>query len=267
MAAARDTRRGARGLTWLDGWAFDLRLAVRALGREQTVTAAATAMLALALNATVYTIVDAMLFRGLPHVQRNDRLLYLQERYASGRGGISYADFEDWREQAQSFEGLAFVGGRSVARRDADGRPIDMRVTTVSASVFGLLGVAPALGRDFVAADEAPGAAPVAMLNHRFWTSRFGGRADVVGSTIRIDGVPATVVGVMPARFDFPMENANDMWVPVTRTPDLLRRGITAGGLTGWGGCARASPSRRRARSSTPSIVGSRPRTPTPIAV
>ena len=77
---------------------------------------------------------------------------------------------------------------------------------TVSANTFGLLGVPPMLGRDFAPADEAPGAAPVAILNYRFWESRFGKRADIVGATVHINGAPATIIGVMPERFDFPTQ-------------------------------------------------------------
>ncbi len=234
IAASKDAHRDSRGLPWLEGLLFDLRLALRGLRRDRTFSLAAIAMLALAigLNVTVSTVMDAMLFRGFPLVKRNDRLVYLQERYRSGMCCISYPDFEDWRAQAQAFEGLAFVGGASITFRDGEGRPIDMRTTTVSANTFGLLGVAPMLGRDFAPADEGLGAAPVAILNYRFWESRFGKRADIVGSTIHINKAPATIIGVMPERFDFPMQVSDDLWMPVAHTPALLQRGLTPDGFT-----------------------------------
>jgi putative ABC transport system permease protein len=170
---AKDAHHDARGLAWLEGVLYDLRLTLRGLRRDRTFTLAAIVMLTLAigLNATVFTVTDAMLFRGYPLVKRNDRLVYLQEHGPSGACCIVYPDFEEWRSQAQSFEGMAFVGGRSITLRDGDGRPIDMRATTLSANTFGLLGVPPMLGRDFTSADEGPGAAPVAILNYRFGTA------------------------------------------------------------------------------------------------
>ena len=234
VQSSTDTHRDSQAMAWLDGLFSDLRFALRGLRRDRAFTLAAIAMLALAigLNVTVFTIMDAMLFRGYPLVKRNDRLVYLQERGPSRVCCMSYADFEEWRGQAQAFEGLAFVAGKAITFRDGEGRPIDMRTTSVSANTFGLLGVAPMLGRDFVPADEAPGAAPVAILNYRFWESRFGKRADIVGTTVHIDGAPATIVGVMPERFDFPLQVQEDFWVPVTQTSELRQRGVTPGGFT-----------------------------------
>ena len=98
-------------------------------------------------------------------VKQNDQLVYLQERYSSGMCCVSYADFEDWRAQARAFEGTAFVASnRPVSFRDSDGRSIDKLTFRISANTFGLLGVPPMLGRDFVPADENPGAPQVVML-------------------------------------------------------------------------------------------------------
>jgi putative ABC transport system permease protein len=222
----------------VDALFYDLRFAVRRLRRDRAFALAAVAMLALAiaLNVTVFAIADAMLFRGYPLVARNDRLVYLQERYQTGPSPvccISYPDFETWRAQTRSFDGLAFVGERVINLRDRDGRPLDLQAFIVSANTFALLGVRPMLGRDFVPSDEAPGAAPVAILNYRFWVSRFGKRADIVSSTVQISGEPATIIGVMPERFDFPTKE--NLWMPVVRTPELLRRDITPRGFTAVG--------------------------------
>jgi putative ABC transport system permease protein len=216
---------------WLDGLLYDLRLTLRGLWRDRAFTLAAVVMLTLAigLNVTGFTVTDAMLFRGYPLVKRNDRLVYLQERRPSGARYLFYADFEEWRAQARSFEGLAFVSERAIAFRDGDGRPSDMRVTTLSVNAFGLLRVPPMLGRDFAPADEVPGAVPVAILNYRVWESRFGKRADIVGLTVHINGEPATIVGVMPERFDFPLQAADDFWMPLLHTPELQQRGVSNG--------------------------------------
>jgi putative ABC transport system permease protein len=220
---------------WLEGLFYDLRFVLRGLRRDRAFTLAAIAMLALAigLNVTVFIVMDAMLFRGFPLVQGNDRLVYIQERSPSGLCCISYPDFEDWRAQARAFEAMAFVGGRAISFRAGRGRPIDTSATTVGTNLFGLLGVRPLLGRDFVSADEAPGAPPVVILNYDFWRSRFGKRADIVGATVQIDGAPATIIGVMPERFDFPTHQ--DMWMPVAHTAVLRQRGLTPGGFLAVG--------------------------------
>jgi putative ABC transport system permease protein len=232
--AAKHAHREARGLPRLEALAFDAHLALRGLRRDWTYTLASIAMLALALalNTTVFTVMDAMLFRGFPYVPRSHELVFLQEHDRRGLCCISYADAGDWQARARSFQGVALVGGRTVAFRDAEGRPMDLRITTVGANLFGLLGVLPVLGRDFSAADAVPGARPVVMLSDRLWQARFGGRADAVGSLVQVDNEPAEIVGVMPPGFEFPMAATDGLWMPIVPTPDLSRRGLTPGGFT-----------------------------------
>ena len=227
----KDAHRDARGLPWLEGLFFDLRFALRGLRRDLAFSLAAITMLALAigLNVTVFTVMDAMLFRGYPIVERNDRLVYLQERSPLRTNLLSFADVEEWRAQAHAFEGIGYVSSRPLAFRDGEGRPIDMSASTVSANTFGLLRVPPMLGRDFSPEDETAGAPPVVILNYRFWEQRFAKRADVVGATVHIDGAPATVIGVMPERFDFPLPISDDFWMPVVRSPELQQRGVPGG--------------------------------------
>lgn len=218
--------RDSLGLRLLDEVGHDVRYALRTLRRSPGFTAAAITMLALAtgLNVTVFTVMDAMLFRGYPLAKRNDRLVYMQVRRPVGRWSVPYVDFEEWRAQAQAFEGMAFESGMPILFRDGDGRPIEMAAPRISSNTFGLLAVAPMLGRDFVPADEAPGAAPVAILNHRFWASRYGKRGDIVGSTVQINSAPATIVGVMPEGFDFPSQQ--NLWMPLVHTSELHKKGF-----------------------------------------
>ena len=231
MSLAQDRSLDVWFWPWLDGFVHDLRLALRGLQRDRAFTLAAIATLALALglNSTVFAVMDAMLFRGAPYVQRNDRLVYLQEHGPTIPCCLSYPDFEEWRAHAQSFQGMSFVGARSIAFRDGDGHPIDLRATSVSANIFGLLGVPPMLGRDFTPADEAPGAALVTILNYRLWVSRFGRRADVVGSTVHVNGEAATIIGVMPERFDFPLPIEDALWMPIVHHAELQLRGVSSG--------------------------------------
>jgi putative ABC transport system permease protein len=210
----------------VEGLLVDLRQAFRGLRRDRAFAVTAVAMLAIAiaLNVTVFTVMDAMLFRGLPLATRSDRLVYLGMRKPSDlpccSGPVRYADFEAWRAQARAFEDLAFGPvSAPITFRDGDGRPIDMAVSRPSANTFGLLGVRPIVGRDFEPADEVPGAAPVAIISYRFWERRFGKRADIVGVTVHVNGAPAAIVGVMPERFALVYEQ--DLWMPLSDTAAL----------------------------------------------
>ncbi|PYV63889.1 MAG: hypothetical protein DMG97_36610, partial [Acidobacteria bacterium] len=180
------------------------------------------------------------LFRGFPLVQRNDALVYMQERLPSGRTFVSYLDFEDWRSQANAFEGMAFEAHGYRTFSEAADRSIDALVANVSTNTFRLLRVSPMLGRDFVPADEVPGAPVVAILNYRFWESRFSKRPDIVGLNVHINGDPATIIGVMPPGFDFPYEFG--FWMPLQRTGDLLRRGPVPGAYFGFLAFGRLRP-------------------------
>lgn len=213
---------------------LDATLALRGLRRDWPSVVASVGMLALALSlhTTVFTIADAMLFRGFPQIPRARELVFLQEHDAQGLCCLSFADVVDWQAQAVSFQGIAPVGGTSVAFRDASGRPMDLRVTTVGSNLFGLLGVTPALGRDFAATDGRPGADPVLLVSARVWRTRFGGDAAVVGSRVQVDGRPAEIIGVMPDEFEFPMAATGGIWMPIVPTPEGLRRGLTPGGFT-----------------------------------
>ncbi len=228
IEASKDAYRDSRGLPRLEALYYDLRFALRALRRDRAFTLAAIAMLALAigLNVTVFAIVNTILFRGFPLVRENGRLLYMQERYPSGVCCISYPDFEAWRSQAHSFEDMAFVSGRSLTFTGGDGPPLDTFTAALSSNAFGLLGVRPMLGRDFAPADETPGAPQAVILNYRFWQSRFHKRPDIIGFNVHINNAPAIVIGVMPEGFDFPEQH--DMWVPLTRTPELLQPGAAS---------------------------------------
>jgi predicted permease len=215
---------------WLEGFLLDLRLALRGLRRDRAFAVATIAILAvtIALNVTAFTVMDAMLFRGLPHATQSDRLVYVALRKPSDLpccpGPILYSDFEGWRAQAGAFEDLAFGGGGGpITFRDGDGRSIDMTVSRTSANTFGLLGVRPKLGRDFVRADEVPGAAAVVIISHGFWERRFGKGQEVVGMTVHINGEPASIIGVMSEHFALVYEQ--DLWMPLSHAP-ALRGGV-----------------------------------------
>lgn len=208
--------------SWFDGLLNDVRHAARTLRKNASFTVIAVAMLGLGIgiNAMVFTVTDTVLFRGFPLVERNDRLLYM----TSGRGCcVSYPDYVDWRAQATSFADMALVHGIQQTYSDQTGRiPESLFSTEITANTFRLVGQQPLLGRDFTAADAVYGAPPVAMLRYSFWESRYDKDPSIVGQTVRVNGTPTTVIGVMPAGFSFPQNQ--DIWLPLVPTPNVLRR-------------------------------------------
>ncbi len=217
----RETCRDARGLPFLDSLLRDVRYALQIFLRNPGFTAAAIAMLAagIGINAVVFTVTNAVLFKGFPGVARNGRILYM----TTGRGCcVSWPDFKDWQSQAKSFEGMALVHGIGATFSVRNGFPERYDATEVTSGTFALVGQRPILGRDFIPSDESPGAAPVVILRYAFWERRYAKDPAVIGSTVRLNGVPATVIGVMPQGFSFPQNQ--DLWVPLVHGSELMKR-------------------------------------------
>ena len=221
MESIKEEYRESRSFTAIETLFRDVRYALRTLLNSPGFTAVAVMTLALGIgvNTAVFTVSNAVLFKGFSYIKGNDRIVYMTN---SEGCCVSYPDFEDWRAQAKSFQGMAIVHGVQVTLSDKGGYPEYRDATEVSADTFRLIGRNPILGRDFTKSDEIPGAAPVAILNYSFWESRFGKDPGVVGRTVRLNAAPATVVGIMPPGFFFPQNQ--DVWVPLVRTPKVLRR-------------------------------------------
>jgi putative ABC transport system permease protein len=170
------------------------------------------------VNAAVFTVANTALFKGFPLVHENDRILYL----TTTKNAVSYPDYQDWQLQARSFERIALVRGVFTTLSGDGGAPTTLFTSQVTANAFALLGVRPILGRDFLPSDQQPGAAPVVILRNDLWRSRFGRSPSVVGATVRLNGVPTFVIGVMPADFSFPEDQV--LWTPLVPTEAALKR-------------------------------------------
>lgn len=197
----------------------DVRLAARLLLKDRPFTLAAITVLALGIgaNTVVFTIVNAAFLRDLPF-QDPDRIVVLGTRSTtSGRTtyNLSLPELEDWRAATRTFDGLAAFTERSMNVADEVAAAQRLQGAYVSAGAFDLLGRSPLFGRAFTAADDRPGAEPVALLSHPLWQSRYQSAADVIGRRIRINGVPAVVIGVMPQGFAFPDDS--QIWQPVAQ--------------------------------------------------
>jgi predicted permease len=203
----------------MSSWLQDVRYALRAFGRSPGFTAAAVATLAIGIgaNAAIFGLVEAVILRPLPFDQP-DRVVYVLETWNGRRGSVAAGNFVDLQRSARSFEALAAARYGSFNLAES-GEPERVEGARVTSDFFRVFGVAPVRGRVFAADEDRPGGARVAVLSHRFWRSRFGGAPDAVGRTIRIDGEPHTVVGVMPAAFDYTADN-EQLWVPAALTPE-----------------------------------------------
>ncbi|HEY7391405.1 MAG TPA: ABC transporter permease [Bryobacteraceae bacterium] len=199
----------------------DVRLAFRTLLKNPGFTTIAVIMLAvgIGINAAVFTVSDAVLFKGFHFVKRNDRLVYISD---NGNCCVSYPDFETYRAEAKSFQGMAIVHGVARILTDQSGFAERYDATEVSAGTFQLVGQRPILGRDFTPADQTPGAPAVAVLSYGFWQSRFGKDPAILGRTVRMSNTPTMVIGVMPQGFSFPQKV--DLWVPLVVTSEVRKR-------------------------------------------
>jgi predicted permease len=199
----------------------DFKFAVRLLKKDRWFTATAALTLALGIggNMTVFTIADGMILRGLP-VDDPDRIVSLRTADAAGHTlDVSYLDFVDWRDRASSFESIAAHTGTAMNVTDRGQAADRFSGAFVSANTFTLLREKPVLGRSFLPADDRPGAAPVVILGSSVWKGRYGGDAGIIGRVIGVNGVQATVVGVMREGFRFPL--VHDMWQPLALMPGV----------------------------------------------
>jgi len=200
---------GASGL-WQD-----IRFAARVLAKDRVFTAAVVASLALGIGAatTVFTIVYATNLRALPFANPREIVTVVGEDAHGDRRDPPLGLLEAWRNGPTGFSGLAAWRTASVNLADDDRAPDRYAGTFLTSNAFALLGERPALGRDFRPEDDRPGAPPVILLGHRPWVDRYGADPAVVGRTVRVNGVPTIVIGVMRDGFRFPYRS--DVWQPL----------------------------------------------------
>jgi putative ABC transport system permease protein len=186
----------------------DLIYGLRILRRSPGFAAAAVVTFALGIgaNTAIFSIVDAAILRPLPY-DAPDRLVTITlHNQITGRKttGAMPRDFLDWRASNDAFEHVALIAGGLYTLLGA-GEPEEIRIVRVTAGYFEMLHTAPALGRSFTAEDEQPDSAHVAIISHDFWRTRFEASPDVIGRVLRLDGQPFEIVGVLPARFQYPV--------------------------------------------------------------
>jgi putative ABC transport system permease protein len=201
----------------------DVRYAVRLLVKDKWFTIVAVVALALGLGANnaVFTFVNAVLIRGLPF-DDPDRIVAIGATDARGRNiGTSRLDFEDYRDGARSFAGLATFVGTTMNVSDEGRAAEQYSGSYMSANVFALIGQRPIIGRGFRPEDDRPGSEPVVLISDSIWKSRYGADANIIGRIIKANSLPGTVIGIMPPDMKFP--NNADVWLPLSQLPPELR--------------------------------------------
>lgn len=198
----------------------DIRIGLRVLIKERAFCALAVFVLAIGIASvtTQFSVVNAVVLRGFgfPNADRLVNVNFIDPTSATVfgvNGRILPMDFEEFRYEQQSFERLAAYLNGSTVNMTVDGAPRRYTGAYVTEDFLRILGVTPALGRDFTAADNEPGAPKVAIVSHGLWLRDFAGASDIVGKPVRLNGAPATIIGVMPPGFAFPVNE--ELWIPL----------------------------------------------------
>jgi putative ABC transport system permease protein len=205
----------------MEGILKDIQFAGRTLRKQLGFTTVAVVTLALGIcaSATIFSVVDGVVFRPLPfrQPQRLVQVWQVSPGRPSGEGSSSAASFHQMQRHNQAFEGMAVylpwafnITGSGAAEHASGAK--------VSAGFFDVLGVAPELGRTFEMGEDAPGKDREVLLSHTLWAERFASSRDVIGAHLNIDGQDSTVIGVMPAGLAFP-ERDTQIWVPAAIDP------------------------------------------------
>ena len=198
----------------------DVRFAVRMIRRAPLFAASVvlTVTIAIAANATIFTVVNAVMIRALPYSQP-ERIMQVAEKNDKldlPVFGASALNFLSWREQTQTFEHLAGMGFGPVTVSGV-GDPEQLTANRISPALTGVFGIKPIAGRAFRSDEEKPGTTAVAMIGEGLWKRRFGTDPNLVGRTVVLDGAPTTVVGIAPASLK--LLGGGDVYLPLTIDP------------------------------------------------
>jgi putative ABC transport system permease protein len=221
----RSARRGA-WREWFSSVGQDIRVGLRGLRARPgfALTVLFTLALGIGANAAIFSVIDAVLLRPLPYAQP-DRLVHLWETFDSKvdtRSEASYPDYLDWRTRNRVFTDLGgYYGGGFLL---GGAQPMMISGAKATANFFDVLGVRAAVGRTFAAGEDAVNAPRVAVISFGFWMRQFGGDRSAIGRMLTVNGAPVTVIGVLPADFQFARQGAAELWVPNDRSESARRQ-------------------------------------------
>ncbi len=194
----------------------DLRYGLRNLLKHPTFTAIAIVTLALGIgaNTAIFTVVNAVVLRPLPYQDAERLAMLWTTKDSNVEQPFSFADYNDLKSQATTFSALGAASPLWNFTLTGDGEPEPIQGMYVSANLFEVLKVAPEKGRAFTADEDRVGGPPVVIISRALWERRFGADPNAIGKVMAVSGVSATIVGVMPARFQF-LDPAAEIWVPL----------------------------------------------------
>jgi putative ABC transport system permease protein len=200
----------------------DVRYGLRMMRKNPGFAAVAVLTLALGIgaNSAIFTVVNAVLLQPLPYPEP-ERLVFLSE--GNGYSSIGYPNYEDWAAQNHVFERMGALQSASfvlTGHGDAELVP----GSYVAEGFFPTLRVSPSMGRGLLPEDDQPAANPVALVSYKFWQERLGGDAQVLSKVINLDDRPYSVVGVMPADFQFPLHDTAEIFVPIGLTANTREK-------------------------------------------
>src|SRR5262245_57958710 len=199
----------------------DLKQAFRTLTKSPGFSAIVVIVLAVGIgaNTAIFSIVNGVLLKPLPFPTASRLVSVSGIIRGEEENSASFPDLKDWRARSKTMDALALYTGFAAALT-GNGDPVSLEVTVTTGDLFGMLGAMPLLGRTISAQDDQKGAEPVVVLSEATWTKRFGRRPSVVGEAVTLGGVRSTIIGVMPADFQFPMQVERiDAWLPVNAVP------------------------------------------------
>jgi putative ABC transport system permease protein len=220
----KDMAYQVRGGGMLEALLQDIRYGARVLAKHKGFTLVAVLTLALGIgaNTAIFSVVNELLLRPLPY-RDAERLVMLWEITAGGRHAntTSRANFRGWREQSTAFEGMAAFSDQRLSLT-GDGDPEEVSAQLATPELFQVLGVNPIMGRSITQEDAKPDAASVVVLSYGLWQRRFGGDPNVVGKSIMLNGAPVSVIGILPAGFQWHIRERSgtgkpaEIWLPLT---------------------------------------------------
>ena len=221
----------------MDSIIKDLQYGLRGLLKHPGFAAIAVITLALGIgaNTAMFSVINGVLLRPLPYHQPERIVTIWEESPERGmyQMPVSFANMSEWINQSQSFDQISAYTFEDL-NLTGTGEPVRLRAVRASANLFSLVGATPMLGRTFLTEEDREGATRVVLLSHSLWQSRFGSNPGITGQTLTINNQPHTVVGVMPAKFNFPvgfgylgkvLNDPTDIYVPLAPSGEETERG------------------------------------------
>jgi putative ABC transport system permease protein len=201
----------------------DIKFALRMFAKSPGFTAVAVLALALGIgaNTALFSVINSVLLKPLSY-REPARLIRIYETFLpDGFGSVSPANLADWRQQSHAFERLESFTAGSI-NLQSDGNPERIPSIATTAGMFDMLEAKPILGRTFLPGEDLAGGPDIVVISERLWRGRFAGNPNLLGSRITLDGKATTVVGIMPADFEFPPGSPQrTIWLPMQLPPEL----------------------------------------------